>query len=284
MATGRYLIVFKGLDSVVPKSLRDFVRKTIGDAFGAFEVELDFAGSKASRDLLVVFTREMVAASVNGESNRQDNNGTLESATSLIFVSAMKAIRIQSGAGGCAPVYQETTASLGSIIANTTIHEIGHMLGLRSGGIDDGGHTSDPDNYMWSSLSLGLNDLASSPFVYTVKQGDTMSSILRRYADGTLDKCRVGPTRWTYMDAWQDEDNSAPGFVADPKKSGVPGRRANDPNWIYPGERVALPNFNLRTQAYRLKMRGFLGAKSFTNAQKDAMQRFIAARLAAGKG
>jgi hypothetical protein len=83
---------------------------------------------------------------------------------------------------------------------------------------------------------------------------------------------------------WVDEANRQPGFVADPAKGGVPGRRANDPHWIYPGEKVALPNNTLRRQGYRENFRGFLGQKEFSREQADTMTGFIAARLAAGRG
>ena len=284
MATSKYLVVYKGLNSVVPQSLRAFVKNTISSEFSAFDMELDFTGSKPVQDLVVTFSREIPAASLNGESKRMNKNDKLESGSTVIFVEAMKAVRIQAGPGVCGPAFQETVSSLGSLIANTTIHEMGHMLGISDGGFDDGGHTADVDNYMWSSLSLsGPSDFASSPFIYTVKSGDTLSGIWHRYVNGTLDKCRIGPWGWTYMDVWDDQDNKAEGFIAHPTKSGVPGRRANDPNWIYPGEKVALPNFNLRTQDFRRKMRGFLGKKSFTDEQKDRMRRFIASRLVAGK-
>jgi hypothetical protein len=54
--------------------------------------------------------------------------------------------------------------------------------------------------------------------------------------------------------------------VGDPNKYKL-GRRANDPNWIYPGEKVALPNDSFRTQEYKHVIAGFLAPKSSTDAQ-----------------
>ena len=42
MATNKYLIVYHGFDSVVPRSLRAFVKTTIISEFSTFDVELDF--------------------------------------------------------------------------------------------------------------------------------------------------------------------------------------------------------------------------------------------------
>jgi predicted Zn-dependent protease with MMP-like domain len=282
MASNGYLVVFKGLNSIVPRSLREFVKTTIINELSEFNLDLDFSESRNGRDLTVTFSGDVPVWPAFGESTRMD--GT-EPGESLIYVKGMQTMRIQSGAGSCVTAFLETQDSLGSLIANTTIHEIGHMLGMQDGGYDGGGHTTDPDNYMWNSRSIDLlNDFASSPFEYTVKAGDTLSGIWHRYVNGTLDKCRVGPPGLTYLDVWQNEDNRAKGFVADPTKNGIAGRRANDPNWIYPGEKVSLPNNNLRTPAYRRKLPGFVGQKTFTKGQKDTMKRFIADRLAAGRG
>jgi len=138
---------------------------------------------------------------------------------------------------------------------------------------------------MWDPGTLpGGNTHVSLLFEYTVKPGDTLYGIVQRYISGTLDTCRIGSTDLTVSDVWQHPANKEMGFVAYPKKIVTPGRRANDPNSIYPGEKVALINHNLRTQAYRRTFAGFLGKKSFTNEQIDAMKKFIAQRLAIGKG
>jgi predicted Zn-dependent protease with MMP-like domain len=284
MADKKYLVVFKGMETVVPKSLRKFVKTTIADDLSAFDLELDFAGSKAGRDLVVTFTADSPGWAF-GESDRSTLNGAALPGSSTIYVGAMKAIRLQTSGANCEPAFLETEGSLGSMIANVTVHEIGHMLGMQDGGYDDGGHTEDPDNHMWDPGSLpGGSTLASPVIEYTVKQGDTLSGIVHRYINSTLDKCRIGSSFLTYMMVWQHPANKAPGFVAHPTKSGILGRRANDPNWIYPGEKVALPNTNLRTQGYRATFPGFLGKKSFTSEQTEKMKRFVSDRLAVGKG
>ncbi len=137
---------------------------------------------------------------------------------------------------------------------------------------------------MWDSGSMAGPVTRAPFFEYTVKPGNTMFGIVQSYVAGTLDRCRIGPSDLTYNAVWQYTQNRQPGFVADPAKSGIRGRRPNDPNWIYPGEKVALPNTNFRTQDYKHYMPGFLGNKSFTDDQIDTMKKFIAQRLAAGKG
>jgi hypothetical protein len=282
---GKYLIVFRGLRTVVPASLREFVKKKVSDEFASFDVELDFSGTRAKRDLLVKFVDEVPGWPVFGESFRMTINGVAQTGDSTVFVRAMKMMRLKTSASACEAAFPETEDSLGTVIANVTIHETGHMLGMDTGGHDDGGHTSDPANYMWDPGTMPGGDTHVGLFFeYTVQRGDTLSGIVRRYVQGKLNSCRVGSNDLKWIDVWRHPANKEMGFVAHPKKSGVAGRRLNDPNWIYPGEKVALPNDNLRTQAYRLKVEGFLKKKSFTKDQIDTMTTFIAARLAAGKG
>ena len=67
--------------------------------------------------------------------------------------------------------FPEKEEFLGSLIANTAIHEIAHMLGLNKGGFDTGGHTSDIDNMMHAPKPGSTNDVLPS-ITYTVKRGD----------------------------------------------------------------------------------------------------------------
>jgi hypothetical protein len=280
----KYLVVYHGLDTVVPESLREFVKKTISDEFNSFDLELDFSSDRTGHDLTVTFSNEIPGWPVYGESSRPQLNDELLRGDATLYIRSMRSMRLQTSATGCEVAFPETPAELGSLIANCTIHETGHMLGLDTGGIDDGGHTADPNNYMWDPGSLpGGNTHVSFFFEYTVKSGDTLNVIVQRYISGTLDACRIGASDLTVGDVWQHPENKKPGFVAYPKRRVSPGRNPNDPNLIYPGEKVALINHNLRTQAYRRTFVGFLGKKSFTEDQVDRMKKFISQQLALGK-
>jgi hypothetical protein len=187
--------------------------------------------------------------------------------------------------GLCEKTFPETEASLGSLIANTAIHETAHMLGLDTGGHDNGGHTAEPDNVMWDPGTLPPSKAPREPFfVYTVKKGDTLSSLVQKYIRGSLDPCRLAASTLTYHEVWDYPPNKEPGFIRDPAKGGVKGRRANDPNWIYPGEKIAFSNHTFRSQGYRRNLPGLLGKKTFTSQQIETMKKFIALRLKAGLG
>jgi LysM domain len=284
MADKKYFIEFKGFNTSVPSKLAEGVRRTVTGAFAGLDVEIDFAGKRAARDLLLTFTLEVPPHPVYGESSRPSMNDVLLSGDATVFVGAMKAMRLQLGTSSCEAAFPDTAESLGALIANTTVHETGHMLGLDIGGYDDGGHTTDPENYMWDAGSMpGDSTRVSQFFEYVVKKGDTLSSLVHRFIRGTLDPCRLGATTLTYSDVWDFPPNKGPGFIRDPKKGGIARRRADNPNWIYPGEKVAFPSSTLRVQAYRRNFPGFLGEKTFTSQQVEVMKKFIAKRLEAGK-
>ena len=285
MADPKYLIVLKGWTIAVPRSLRPFIAKKINEVYSQFNLELDFSDTRQSRDLLVTFSNEIPDLAAYGVSMRVRGKTSVSSGISTVYTRKMKMMRLVMNAASCEPAFPETEEALGSMIANVTMHEIGHNLGLDTGGYDDGGHTTDKNNRMWDPLSMAEPDTHASPyFEYIVRPGDTMIGITHKYVAGTLDNCRIGWTGLTYRDVWSDPQNKAKGFVGDPAKSGVRGRRANDPNWIYPGEKVVLENNNLRTQAYKHRFPGYLGDKSFTSDQIDTIKQFIAQRLADGKG
>lgn len=285
MTGQKYLIELNGFDACVPKNLQGSVKRIIVDAFKDLDVALDFSEKKSSHDLLVKFTLEVPPHPVYGESSRPSMDNVIMSGDATVFVGGMKAMRLQMGNQSCEAAFPETEESLGSLIANTTVHETAHMLGLDTGGYGDAGHSTDPDNYMWDAGSLpGGSTRVTQFFEYVVVRGDTLSGLVHRFVRGSLDPCRLGATSLTYNDVWDFPPNKDPGFIRDPKKGGVVGRRANNPNWIYPGEKVAFPNSTLRFQAYRRNFPGFLGKKTFTGQQMETMKRFISDRIAAGKG
>jgi hypothetical protein len=280
---GKYLIVYNNF-SVVPSSLRAFVRKKIEDELSPFDLQLEFS-DRTGHDYTVTYSDEIPGLNIYGESSRPDIRGSLASGFTTIFVGQMKARRLKVTDDSCEPAFPETEAALGTMIANTTIHENAHMFGQDSGGFDGAGHTTDPNNYLWSAESLGLRDTRVSPlFVYTVTSVDTLSKIVDRYKRGVLDKCRIGSADLSWQDVWDLKENKDLGFIAHPTKSGIRNRTPNNPNWIYPGEKVGLLNDNLRTQDYRRTFAGFLGKKSFTDDQIKSMKKFIAERIDAGKG
>ena len=132
----KYLIVFKDWRSNVPQSLHDGVRKQIEDELGQFDVELDFTGTQRERDLVVTLTRDLPIWSVFGESVRPSMNNEIQSGELTIYIGFMKTMRMQIGSGSCEAAFTVRDDLLGSMIANTVIHEIGHMLGMDGGGFD----------------------------------------------------------------------------------------------------------------------------------------------------
>ncbi len=273
---GKYLIVVKNFQKHVPKALQKSVRAAIESKFKEFDVVFDFDGKKLPRDLVVAFSDGIPLMTIFGESSRMDFNGEEDAGDATIYVGTMMAYRLEVSEGTCEKAFPETEESLGSLIANTAIHEIGHMLGLNKDGFDDGGHTSDPENVMHSPKPGSLKVFPS--FTYTVQSGDTLLGIIERFKNGSLDKCARGPSTLKLEFVRDFEPNKAPGFIRDPKKG-----KAIDV--IHPGEKVALPTHTLRPKEYRAKnFPWLLGDKSFTKEQKDRMKQFIASRLRAGLG
>jgi hypothetical protein len=273
MEERKYLVVFKGFETVVPKSLRQFVKQKVADGFARhkLDLDLDFTGARAPRDHTVIFTRDVWLQF--GRTSRLEE-------TSWIYVGTMRARRVQVGTNACEAAFPETPEALGSLIANITVHEMAHGLSLDTGGYDGAGHTEDESNYLWNPpKAIGV----VPALTYTVESGDTLSGIVNRYVRGTLDPCRVGQTGLNATLVWDDEDNEQPGFIKDPRKSGVRSRRANNPDWIYPGEKVKLACTNLRSRDFRATFSGSLGVKTFTNEQVETMRKFIEQRLKEGK-
>ena len=129
----KYLIVYKKWASLVPRSVRDFVKKKIEAEFDKFDVELVFSDSRSPKDLEVQFSDEIPGWPAFGESVRVRVNNELGRGNSTIFVRYMMAMRLQTSPGACEPAFPEDEATLGTLIANVTIHETGHMLGMDSG-------------------------------------------------------------------------------------------------------------------------------------------------------
>ncbi len=101
-----------------------------------------------------------------------------------------------------------------------------------------------------------------------------------RWRKGKLHPCARGATRLTYGQVWETPQNKEFGYIAHPTKSDVKGRRANDPNRIYPGEKIALGHMNFRIQKFRKRYEGWIGEKKFDDGQIDRMNEYVKHRLA----
>ena len=126
MADPKYLIVLKGWTIAVPRSLRPFIAKKINEVYSQFNLELDFSDTRQSRDLLVTFSNEIPDLAAYGVSMRVRGKTSLSSDISTVYTRKMKMMRLVMNAASCEPAFPETEEALGSMIANVTMHEIGH--------------------------------------------------------------------------------------------------------------------------------------------------------------
>jgi hypothetical protein len=280
----QYLIWFRNFREI-PSDLRGGIRRTILDGFSQVNnLVFDFNRLTSARDLSVEYSTNVPIWGAWGESSRADVNGELQAGESIIFLGAMQAYRIATSDGGCVPAFENSDSSLGSMVANTTVHEIAHMLGLDTGGWDGGGHTEDSSNYLYAfrptpSRPRRRTRMYNGILEYTVRSGDTMTGILNRFKRARLHRCIRGADGLTVQMIWETPQNQEHGYVAHPTKSDVGSRRANDPNWIYVGERVALPHHTFRSDAYRRNFPSWLGTKQFTDEQIRTMNDFVRRRI-----
>jgi len=166
----------------------------------------------------------------------------------------------------CVPRYKNSPDELGKVIGNVAVHETGHLFGLQDAaaykGADDAGHIGDPSNAMFSTLlhkdyALPHLDSARSK-KYVVVEGDSLSGIARR----------IG--WWPPKDGWR--------LLYDFKgKDGTVNKsllRSGDPDLIFPGEEIWIPDFEERVKFLRSVQ---THDQSFTKAQFDTMRTWLAA-------
>jgi hypothetical protein len=284
--SGKYLVAIKGFKRTVPAGLQKFVKDTILEKFKLLDIEFDFDGKTRPRDLTVVFSAESPFNPIFGESSRPDFDGDEDPGEATIFVGTMKAYRLEVSASTCESAFPEKNEFLGSLIANTAIHEIAHMLGLNTGGHDMGGHEDNPDNMMHSPKADSARPVKLfSNLVYTVQKNDSLSSIIDRFKSGELDKCHKGSSNLTRQHVIGSPDNATSGFFMDPAVTQDKKEKLGSPFALRVGEKIALPTHFLRSAGYRTRnFPWLLGDKSFAKQQQEKMKAFIEKRVKAGLG
>jgi hypothetical protein len=284
--SNQYLVWFQNFRAI-PPDLRRYVRQRILTAFSRIRsLVFDFDGLLSPRDVRLEYTNYVPILSAWGENLREEYETSGERGPALceVHLEMMRQYRIQASGDDCEPAFESTILSLGAKIANTTVHELGHALGIESGGWDDSGHVSDEDNYMYMFRPTRERPARNTRvnngyFEYTVRSGDNMPIIIRRFKQRRLHQCIRGADNLTIEMVWEDSYNQAHGFVAHPTKSDVPGRRAGNPRWIYPGERVALIQHTFRIARYRRIADVGLGDKRFSAEQVQTMNDFVQNRI-----
>jgi len=144
------------------------------------------------------------------------------------------------------------------------VHEIGHLFGLNKpadyNGADADGHTGDPANFMFAITShkdYQTPDLDSKRTKkYKIVKGDWLSKIA----------LRVG--FWPAHEGWKTLYN----LKGKDGKANKELLRSGDPNLIFPGEEIWIPDIPARiafTRAVELQ------TKSFTTEQVDTMRGFV---------
>jgi hypothetical protein len=159
----------------------------------------------------------------------------------------------------CEPIFRHKKDELGKQIAYTALHEIGHVLGIKDEssfkGANSGGHTADSRNYMFA-ITLHADYLPriedyKKTVKYTIKKGDSISKIASRKG-----------LKWRELYDFKGQDGRKNREILS----------SGDPDLIYPGEEIWIPDDNeMRSFKRRLELQ----EKSFTKPQFDTMRRSL---------
>lgn len=160
----------------------------------------------------------------------------------------------------CEPVVRPVPGELGQSIVYTAAHEAGHILGLMDGGLDGSGHVGESDNFMFiNSLHAGYRSLQTDHLrttLYRVRKGDSLSRIARRIG--------FAPPLGTWHTLYNFRGRNG--------RRNRQMLRSGDPDLIYPGEEIWVPDIPARL-AYMRSLE--VSEKHFTATQLDTMKRFL---------
>ena len=255
------VLSIRNLD-IVP--FRDYVRRQIETGLSEFvrshHLELDFSGR---RNGLYVLRFEANYEWSRFNRDRCWYRPAIFGVTGNVNVQAIQRRNYCLDVGNCStcePVMRQVPQELGKSISITALHEIAHLFGLIHGGPDGSGHTADPGNFMFVN-SLHQNYV---PFVrdynrsirYTIRRGDSLWRI--------SDRIGFAPPVGTWRTLYE--------FRGKDGRCNRDLLRSTNPNLIYPGEEIWIPDIRNRLLYMR---RLELQDKRFTTEQIAVMRRCL---------
>jgi hypothetical protein len=261
------------LENVSDVPFRETVEAIIKKGFAALvdskDLEIDFSGTRADKaDFTLSFEKSYGW-------NDLDRRGCLYKplyygVTGTVQVEAIERKNFCDNVkrcDTCQPVFRRSADELGKMIGVTALHEIGHLLGLEGPGVfpgaDGAGHSGDPGNGMFAiTRHKDYNPIEEGgprTRKYTIVKDDTLSGIAHRI--GFWPASTIG---WKQLYEMTGKDGTK-------NKNLLRGR---DPNKIWPGEQIWIPDIAAWAAFYR---EAFLKDKSFSTEQVDAMRKFLKA-------
>jgi hypothetical protein len=225
-------------------------------------LRIDFTGSSTGSEFQLKFVSAYAWTPVD-----RDHHWYRPSATGLdgeIYVEAIRRrnyCRNVRDSATCEPIVRNMSEELGRSVANTAVHEAGHVCGLVSGGPKDDGHSPDAGNFMFDNrLHVDYR-----PFLtdqrrtkkYKIQRGDTISAIAERIG------MHPPLATWRTLYDFQGQDS----------RRNRDKLRSGSADLIYPNEEIWIPDVEARLSYMRSLE---LQPKSFTPAQFTTMAQCLA--------
>jgi hypothetical protein len=255
------------IDNLAAVSARSDVEDMIKAAFKPLvdsgDLEIDLTGAKATS------ARYVLTFETKYDWNTFDHRGCLfkpfyYGLTGSVYLDAIERKNFcedVTKCGTCERLFR-TKDEQAKQIGMTAVHEIGHLFGLHEAGSDGSGHSADPTNAMFAITShidyKPIEEDSRLTKKYTIVKDDWLSKIAHRIGFWP------DSTGWQTLYKLKGKDG----------KSNKQLLRSGNPNLIFPGEEIWVPDIPARiawTRDVSLK------PKSFTKEQTDTMRAFIKA-------
>jgi nucleoid-associated protein YgaU len=168
----------------------------------------------------------------------------------------------------CEALFRRSPDELGKALAHTAVHEAGHLFGLMDKasytGADDSGHSGDARNFMFAIPNHKdyqppqLDSKRTKKYV--IVEGDALSKIAGRIGFGFVPP-REG---WRTLYDFKGKDGSTNRQLL----------RSGDPDLIFPGEQIWIPDAAERAKFIRSIV---FEEKTFLKSQLDTMRQWLKA-------